>query len=242
MVEILKEDHDMAGKTKRFEGGEYIKSMVYGGLDGIITTFAVVSGVAGATLAVRVVIILGFSNLLADGFSMAVGDYLSSKSEKEYRTGVEDQTEREVVENYSDEVDRMSQSYQNKGLSEEDAETISHTLAKYDEPFISQIVNQKYGSDSGVKNPIKNATVTFFSFFIFGLIPLLAYVFSSFSTFMMENAFLLASILTGITLFILGALKSRVTQSNWFRSGLEMLLVGGLAAIVAYLVGYLLGR
>jgi VIT1/CCC1 family predicted Fe2+/Mn2+ transporter len=59
---------------------------------------------------------------------------------------------------------------------------------------------------------------------------------------MMENAFLLASILTGITLFILGALKSRVTQSNWFRSGLEMLLVGGLAAIVAYLVGYLLGR
>ncbi|GEK90150.1 VIT1/CCC1 transporter family protein [Alkalibacterium putridalgicola] len=232
----------MAGKTKRFEGGEYIKSMVYGGLDGIITTFAVVSGVAGATLAVRVVIILGFSNLLADGFSMAVGDYLSSKSEKEYRAGVEDQTEREVVENYSDAVDRMSQSYQKKGLSEEDAECISTTLAKYDEPFVSQIVNQKYGSDSGVENPIKNATVTFFSFFIFGLIPLLAYVFSSFSPFMMENAFLLASILTGITLFILGALKSRVTQSNWFRSGLEMLLVGGLAAIVAYLVGYLLGR
>ncbi|WP_423190100.1 VIT1/CCC1 transporter family protein [Alkalibacterium sp. f15] len=232
----------METKKRRFKGGEYIKSMVYGGLDGIITTFAVVSGVAGASLAIRIVIILGFSNLLADGFSMAVGDYLSSKSEKEYRDGVENQTEQEVIENYSEAVDRMSRSYQNKGLSEEDANCISTRLAKYDTPFIDQIVNQKYGNDSGVESPLKNATVTFFSFFVFGLIPLLAYVFSTFSPFMLENAFLLASILTGITLFILGALKSRVTQSNWFRSGLEMLVVGGLAAIVAYLVGYLLGR
>lgn len=232
----------MSDKKRRFEGGEYIKSMVYGGLDGIITTFAVVSGVAGASLAVSVVIILGFSNLLADGFSMAVGDYLSSKSEKEYRDGVEKQTEQEVIENYSEAVDRMSRSYQNEGLSEEDANCISTRLAKYDTPFIDQIVNQKYGNDSGVESPLKNATVTFVSFFVFGLVPLLAYVFSSFSSFMMENAFLLASILTGITLFILGALKSRVTQSNWFRSGMEMLIVGGLAAIVAYLVGFVLGR
>lgn len=76
-----------ANKTplqSRSRGGKYIKSLVYGGLDGIITTFAVVSGVAGASLAVRVVIILGFANLLADGISMAVGDYLSTKSENEY--------------------------------------------------------------------------------------------------------------------------------------------------------------
>lgn len=232
----------MENKKRRFEGGEYVKSMVYGGLDGIITTFAVVSGVAGASLAIRIVIILGFSNLLADGFSMAVGDYLSSKSEKEYRAGVEYQTEREVIENYSDSVAHMAQSYQSQGLSEEDAQSISNTLAKYDTPFVDQIVNQKYGNDSGVENPIKNAVVTFSSFFIFGLIPLLAYVFSMISPFMRENAFLLASILTGITLFILGTLKSRVTQSSWLRSGLEMLAIGGLAAIVAYLVGFILGR
>ena len=81
----MKEEYvEQTSVGKRSRGGKHIKSLVYGGLDGIITTFAVVSGVAGASLAVRVVIILGSANLLADGISMAVGDYLSTKSENEY--------------------------------------------------------------------------------------------------------------------------------------------------------------
>ena len=67
---------------RAFNKGEGLKSMVYGGLDGAITTFAVVAGATGGELDMRVIIILGFANLLADGISMAVGDYLSSKSEK----------------------------------------------------------------------------------------------------------------------------------------------------------------
>ena len=64
--------------------GTYLGSLVYGGLDGIITTFAVVSGVAGAQLGAQVIVILGIGNLLADGFSMGTGNYLSTKSEREY--------------------------------------------------------------------------------------------------------------------------------------------------------------
>src|SRR5699024_6480418 len=102
----------MKSKAKQFQGGEYIKSMVYGGLDGIITTFAVVSGVAGASLRLKIVIILGVSNLLADGFSMAVGDYLASKSEKEYQEGITHQTKLAIKSNYQEEVHKMTQAYE----------------------------------------------------------------------------------------------------------------------------------
>ena len=231
----------MKSKAKQFQGGEYIKSMVYGGLDGIITTFAVVSGVAGASLPLKIVIILGFSNLLADGFSMAVGDYLSSKSEKEYQEGITHQTKLAIKSNYQEEVHKMTQAYEVEGLSKEDAESIAATLAKYETPFVNQLTNQTYGNNHKEEEPIKNALVTFFSFFVFGLVPLLAYILSTFIPFMLENAFLLASVLTGATLFTLGAVKSRITQSNWMRSGMEMLTVGGLAAVVAYLVGFVLG-
>ena len=231
----------MKSNAKQFQGGEYIKSMVYGGLDGIITTFAVVSGVAGASLPLKIVIILGFSNLLADGFSMAVGDYLSSKSEKEYQEGITHQTKIAIKNNYQEEVHKMTQAYEVEGLSKEDAEIIAVTLAKYETPFVNQLSSQAYGNNHKEEDPIKNALVTFFSFFVFGLVPLLAYILSTFIPFLLENAFLLASILTGTTLFTLGAVKSRITQSNWMRSGMEMLTVGGLAAVVAYLVGFVLG-
>lgn len=231
----------MKSKAKQFQGGEYIKSMVYGGLDGIITTFAVVSGVAGASLSLKIIIILGFSNLFADGFSMAVGDYLSSKSEKEYQTGITKQAERAIKHNYKKEVEQMARAYEEEGMSKEDAESIAATLAKYETPFVNQLTNQTYGNNHKEEEPIKNALVTFFSFFVFGLVPLLTYILSTFIPFMLENAFLLASILTGTTLFTLGAVKSRITQSNWMRSGMEMLTVGGLAAVVAYLVGFVLG-
>jgi VIT1/CCC1 family predicted Fe2+/Mn2+ transporter len=226
---------------KRFQGGKHVKSMVYGGLDGIITTFAVVSGVAGASLAGRVVIILGFSNLLADGISMAVGDYLSTKSEKEYKDEVKKQQKEKFAQNYDNEVEMLVHSFEKEGLTTEDAETISYTLSKYTDSFLKHKMTSEYGNEETSEDPLKNALVTFFSFVVFGLVPLLAYVASMFLPIMFDNAFLVASILIGITLFILGTVKSRITYSNWIRSGIEMLAVGGLAAVAAYLIGYILG-
>ena len=84
-VELTKTAHSVTAPEEHMQQqGKYIKSVIYGGLDGIITTFAVVAGVAGAALSPAIVLILGFANLIADGISMAVGDYLSTKAEKEY--------------------------------------------------------------------------------------------------------------------------------------------------------------
>ncbi|WP_407371351.1 VIT1/CCC1 transporter family protein [Carnobacterium sp.] len=229
-------------KKMQNNNGKYIKSIVYGGLDGIVTTFAVVAGSVGGELALKVILILGFSNLLADGFSMAVGDYLSTKSQNEYEKMIRQNEQLEIATHHEQEVKRMKESFVDQGVEKEDADLIVKTLAKYEEPFIKQVRKEKYGTDSVEELPLKNALATFLSFSLFGVVPLLTYVFSLRLPILIQNSFLIASILTGITLFILGAVKSKINHSNWLKSGIEMLVVGGLAAVVAYVVGVVLGN
>ncbi len=222
------------------EQGQYIKSLIYGGLDGIITTFAVVAGVAGASLSSGIVLILGFANLIADGLSMAVGDYLSTKAEIEYK---QKERERETweVENYPEgEKEELIELYMDKGMSFEDASTVTEIISKNKKTWVDIMMVEELGLIEENESPIKNALVTFFSFSVFGFIPLGAYVLSTFISSFQNSTFLIASILTGLTMFTLGALKVRMTGKNWFLSGLEMLVVGGLAAFSAYAIGYLL--
>lgn len=228
-------------KYSRNRNGKYIKSTVYGGLDGIITTFAVVAGSVGGELSFRVVLILGFSNLLADGFSMAVGDFLSTKSQNEYEKTVRHKKQIDIMQHPEQEANQIKDSFTEQGINEQDADLLVTTLAKYEKPFVNQIMKMEYGSNTTEDSPLKNAIVTFLSFSIFGIVPLLIYVLSMYIPGLLQNAFYIAALLTGMTLFILGAIKSKVTQSNWLRSGFEMLVVGGLAALVAYGVGVILG-
>ena len=228
-------------KNSRNRNGKYIKSIVYGGLDGIITTFAVVAGSVGGELSFRVVLILGFSNLLADGFSMAVGDFLSTKSQNEYEKTVRHKKQIDIMQHPEQEAKQIKNSFTEQGINEHDADLLVTTLAKYEKPFVNQIMKMEYGSNTTEDSPLKNAIVTFLSFSIFGIVPLLIYVLSMYIPGLLQNAFYIAALLTGMTLFILGAIKSKVTQSNWLRSGFEMLVVGGLAALVAYGVGVILG-
>lgn len=227
---------------RQVRSGKYIKSIVYGGLDGIVTTFAVVAGSVGGELSLKVILILGFSNLLADGFSMAVGDYLSTKSQNEYEKMIQKNEQLEIVHHQEQEVKRMINSFVEQGVEKEDADLIVNTLAKYEEPFVKQVRKEKYGTESIEEWPLKNALATFLSFSLFGVVPLLTYVFSLGFPFLVQNSFLIASILTGIILFILGAVKSNINHSNWLKSGIEMLTVGGLAAVVAYVAGFVLGN
>lgn len=231
-------DHEEKHKTDR---GKYIKSIIYGGLDGIITTFAVVAGVAGAELSTGVVLILGFANLVADGLSMGIGDFLSTKAELEYEAA-ERERERWEMENYPEgEKLEMIEIYMNKGVKLEDAETVVNTLSKYEEAWLDTMMMEELGIiEEEDISPAKNGFVTFLSFALFGFVPLSVFILANYIPFIKNNTFTFASIFTGITLFILGALKVNITDQNWFLSGLEMLLVGGIAAASAYGIGVLL--
>jgi VIT1/CCC1 family predicted Fe2+/Mn2+ transporter len=196
--------------------GNHIKSLIYGGLDGTLTTFSLVCGVAG----------------------MAVGDYLSTKAEMEYQ---QREKKREIweFENYPEgEKAEMVAIYKTKGIAEKDAKNIVDKMAGHKDAFIDVMMVEELGMGEKNEMPLVNAVVTFFSFAVFGLIPLLVYLIAHFVV--VNDLFLIATILTAATMFILGAVKTRITQRNWFASGFEMLLVGGIAAAAAYLVGYML--
>ncbi|MFZ5831895.1 MAG: VIT1/CCC1 transporter family protein [Planctomycetota bacterium] len=223
------------------QGGQYLRSAVYGGLDGIITTFAVVAGAAGASLSAGVVLILGFANLIADGLSMAIGDYLSTKAELDYQK-TERQREQWEIETYPEgEQHEMIELYVAKGISEEDARTIVSIFSRNQRAWLDVMMVEELGIVESDESPVKNALVTFFSFGLFGLVPLLAYVALHLAPSVPVNRFALACAFTAATLFALGAMKSRVTRQNWIRAGFETLLVGGIAAVAAYVVGVVLG-
>lgn len=241
--EASKQAHQGGGAPEKHQtgGGQYIKSFVYGGLDGIVTTFAVVAGVTGANLSASVVLVLGVANLIADGISMAFGDYLSSKAENEYMAA---ERERELweVKNYPEgEKKEMIELYMEKGIAEEDAKIAVNALSKIEKPWVDIMMVEELGLVENPESPLKNALVTFGSFTFFGAIPVLIYIVARFIPFFAANTFVLACVLTGITLFILGTLKIYFTRQPWYRAGMEMLLLGGFAAAAAYFVGVLIG-
>lgn len=220
--------------------GPYIGPIVYGGLDGIVTTFAVVSGVAGADLGSGVILILGFANLLADGVSMAVGSYLSSKSEREYYDR-EYRTERWEMEQFpEDERAELFEFYREHGYSDADAHDLTRIQTSRPESWVQAMMAEEHGLLQADSDPVKRGLATFGAFVIAGSLPLVAYLLGLFIPFIAGIAFPLSSILSAMALFGLGAAKVFITERRIFRSGMEMLLVGGLAAGVAYIVGFLL--
>lgn len=229
-----------AAESHQTAGGQHIKSAVYGGLDGIITTFAVVAGAAGASLGSGVVLILGFANLVADGLSMAIGDYLSTKAEQEYHQAERRREQWEIDHFPEGEKKEMIELYTAKGMPAEDARQMVEILARHPKAWAEVMLVEELGIVDSGESPLANAVVTFCSFALFGLVPLLSYVLVRWLPVLSSYCFPAACAATAFTLFVLGAAKVKLTGRNWFLSGLETLAVGGIAAAAAYAVGVLL--
>ncbi len=221
-------------------GSQYIGDMVLGGLDGIVTTFAVVSGVAGADLGANVLLILGMANLLADGFSMATGSFLSLKSEQEYHEK-EKAREKWEVENFPEgEKRELLVIYRKRGYSESDSKRLVEIQSRDPKRWVDTMMIEELGMLPDDRTPLRSALATFTAFVSAGSIPLLVYLLGIFVPIASGTSFAVSLAMSGAALFLLGAAKVIVTHRNPLRSGLEMLIVGSLAAAVAYLVGILL--
>jgi VIT1/CCC1 family predicted Fe2+/Mn2+ transporter len=232
---------DAAAGERHVGTGKYIKSVVYGGLDGIVTTFAVVAGVNGASLSAGIVLILGFANLLADGLSMAIGDYLSTKSEQEYR-GAERAREAWEVEHYPEgEKKELVEIYEAKGISASDARQMVETVSRHPKAWVDIMMVEELSILPGEESPLKNALITFVSFAVFGFVPLITTILARFVPFLARNSFPVSAGMVAVTLFSLGAVKTKITGRPWLGSGLETLIVGGITAAAAWGVGKLLG-
>lgn len=168
---------------------KYLGQLVYGAIDGAVTTFAVVAGAAGAKLGSTIIIILGFANLIADGFSMGASAYLAAKSERDLKLSKDDQHD-------------------------------------------------------GGETPAGDGLVTFGSFVVAGFIPVMVYVVDALLNLRTDPTalFAVSCFFTGATFMAIGIVKGQMTKTNQLKAAFETLLLGGIAAGLAYVLGDLLAK
>jgi VIT1/CCC1 family predicted Fe2+/Mn2+ transporter len=233
------EFHKKNGLFNRYEA--YLGEFVYGGIDGCVTTFAVVAGAVGAALDSSVIIILGFANLLADGFAMSVGAYLSNRTEQDNYKKHEEVEYWEVDHLPEKEKEEVREIYREKGFEGELLEQVVEVISADKDRWVNVMMKEELGMMKDERSPIVLAAVTYMSFITIGLIPLLLYVWDFFSP-IGEGIFFYTSLLTGLGFVIIGILKTYVTQTSIWKGVLGTLLLGGIAAAVSYYVGFFLER
>jgi vacuolar iron transporter family protein len=220
-----------------------VEDFVYGAVDGSVTTFAVVAGVIGAELSPSIVLILGFANLFADGFSMAIGNYLSSKTRVEYIEKRRRREEWEIENLYEQEKQEIRDIYTEKGFKDELLEAIVNVITARRRVWIDTMMKEELGLiDDKNSRPLDTAVTTFVGFNTIGVIPLIPFIFlyaSGFSV-SIQYAFVYSTIFTAISFFTIGIIKGRVVDKSILKSGLNTLAIGGIAASIAYMVGHML--
>ena len=213
----------------------YLRDWVYGGIDGAVTTFAIVAGVVGAALSANIVIILGLANLIADGVSMAAGNYSATKTEIDELERTRAMERRHIAVDPEGEREEIRKIFQAKGFEGETLERAVDAITADRERWISTMVTEEFGLSENVRDPMRAALATFAAFVACGVVPLVPFFLSEPST-----AAPVALALTAVVFFIIGSMKSRWSLARWWASGLETLAIGCGAAAIAFAIGYAL--
>lgn len=237
--QLVDEHHDeeILKRLDADNNSQDISDAVLGGIDGCVTTFAVVAGAVGAGLPSSVALVLGFANLFADGFSMAVSNFEAIRSQEEFadamRRDEEDHIER-IPEGERLEVRHI---FEQKGFSGEILDRIVETVTSDRELWISTMMREEHGLQENLPNPWRSGLVTFFAFVLVGAVPLMPLLIPGGT---LAQHFIASSVLAGIMFFAIGSLKSRFLSKPMLPAGIRTLLTGGTAASLAWITGYLL--
>lgn len=238
----LKQDHLPENISRRLQKklkGSYLREFIYGSIDGTVTTFAVVAGVAGANLAPEIVIILGVANLFADAFSMATGCFQSIKADLQLTQKYRKMEEEHIDKFPEGEREEIRQIFAKKGFSGNQLEEVVRGITADRKLWIDTMLVEEFGLNLEQGNPWKASTVTFSAFVIVGALPLIAYTYNylASSTAQIAEPFFVSSTITGVGFFLIGSIKGHIVKQKWWVSGLETLLFGGFAASIAYFIG-----
>lgn len=220
----------------------WLPDFTYGGIDGAVTTFAVVAGVVGAELSTPVILILGFANLLADGFSMAVGKYLSDKGELDRIHSIKLDEVQSILEKPKEEREEVREIFRRFGFKGENLRRAEEVITSNPKTWVKIMLNHEFNVIEENISPAKGAFSTFCAFLTIGLIPLLGYSFQSMAGWDEKNLFVGTCFGTLGALFLVGTVKSRFSERHWLATGFETALIGGFAAAIAYIVGDVLGK
>lgn len=237
----LESDHQKDSIKRRLRSKKpysYVGDSVLGGIDGCVTTFAVVAGAVGGELPNYVIIIMGFANLIADGFSMAVSNFLRAKSEQDVVQEAIQIEEYHIQKIPEGEKQEIRQIFENKGFKGETLENVVQGITNNHQLWVNTMLTDEYGLQIKGPNPFKAGTITFLSFICFGLVPLIPFLFYQSIT----NQFITSILITIVAFFLIGIARGVVLRRHPIRSGLITVLTGGGAATLAFIVGVFLSR
>jgi VIT1/CCC1 family predicted Fe2+/Mn2+ transporter len=233
----MEHEHSAEAIHERLIAGpthNYLRDWIYGGIDGSVTTFAVVSGVVGAQLSPWIILILGFANLFADGFSMAASNFLGTKAELDDWRRLEAIEYRHIDLEPEGELEEVKQIFQLKGFDGEDLRRMVELVTSDRQRWVRTMLTEEYGLPREVRSPWIAALSTFTAFVVCGLVPLLPYLFG------FPQSLRMSIIMTATVFFAIGSAKSKWSTTSWWQSGLTTFLVGAIAASLAYTTGLLL--
>jgi VIT1/CCC1 family predicted Fe2+/Mn2+ transporter len=227
----------------RLEGpGErsYLRDFVYGGVDGVVTTFAVVAGVTGAALDPIVIVILGLANLVADGFSMGVANFLGCRAEEERRQCAIRREEHHVRTYPEGEREEIRQIFASKGFADGELDRVVEVITSDRKIWIDTMLQHEYDLPLEPGSPGKAGIATFIAFVILGTVPLLPYLINAAGVATIAAPWPWTCGFTVVAFVSIGGWKARIVEQSVVRGAIETAMVGTVAASLAYLVGYLL--
>lgn len=245
LLDQLKLSHTEEAIRQRLGNGpkhHYVKDFIYGAIDGAVTTFAVVAGIAGAHLAIGIVIILGVANLVGDGFSIAVSSFLATRAERDLRLKARKEEEVHVSTFPEGEKEEIRQIFQAKGFQGEELEKIISVITSDVNLWVDTMLQEEHRMPLFSPSPFRAGLSTFIAFLVVGSIPLIPFFVKLLVPSSAFNPFSWSAVATGGGFFIIGAFKSRFVGRKWLTTGLETFLMGGSAAALAYLIGMSLGH
>jgi VIT1/CCC1 family predicted Fe2+/Mn2+ transporter len=234
--------HTPAAIAERLEddpgfGHAYLADAVYGAVDGTVTTFAIVSGIAGASLAPEWVIVLGLANLLADGFSMGASNFLGARASLQAVARLRRMEARHIELVPDGEREEVRQIYARKGFEGAALDHAVDVICSDQELWIETMLREEHGVATDAPPPWRSGLVTFAAFAVVGAVPLLTFAIDLAAPGAIAQPFLWSAALTGVAFFLVGAAKARIVEHRWWVGGLETFAVGGIAAALAYGVG-----
>ena len=233
----MTEKLEKRGEPKHRPGGGILRDAVYAAHDGIITTFAVVAGVIGADLSGGIVLVLGIANLIADGISMGAGNFLGLRSEQTFIKSEHAAEKQEIEDVPEEEQNEIREIYREKGFEGALLEQIVNTITADKERWAHIMLHEELGlSHPEDIRTMRNALVTFLSFLMAGTVPLVPYLIPWFE----DMRFPASIFFTAFALFFVGGIRTIVMRGNIMLNALEVLLIGSLSGIAAYVIGFAL--
>lgn len=233
----MEHEHSIEAIEERLAAGprhNYLRDWIYGGIDGSVTTFAVVSGVIGARLSPMVILIIGFANLFADGFSMAASNFLGTKAEHDDMRRLEAIEHRHIELAPEGEREEVRQIFARKGFTGVDLDRVVDLITSDRQRWVQTMLSDEYGLPLEARSPWLAAISTFSAFLVCGLVPLIPFLVG------LDDPLAFSIVMTAGVFFAIGSVKSRWSTASWWGSGLSTLAIGSIAAGLAYAAGIVL--